>query len=52
MGWFALAVVALIVALLVDHFGLAGRDPRPLTPGRVVGAGLILLGVALFLGLG
>ena len=52
VGWFLLAVVAVIVALLVDHFGLVGRAPRPVTLGRVVGAGLILLGVALFLGLG
>ena len=52
MGWFALVLVTLIVALLVDHLGLAGRDPRPLTLGRVVGTGLILLGVAVFLGLG
>ena len=52
VGWFLLAVVAVIVALLVDHFGLAGRAPHPVTLGRVVGAGLILLGVALFLGLG
>ena len=51
VGWFLLAVVAVIVALLVDHFGLAGRAARPVTLGRVVGAGLILLGVALFLGL-
>ena len=51
VGWFLLAVIAVIAALLVDHLGLAGRDPRPVTLGRVVGAGLILLGVALFLGL-
>lgn len=51
MGWFLLAVVVVGGALLVDHFGLAGRDPRPITLGRVVGSGLILLGVALFLGL-
>ncbi|MDP9455359.1 MAG: DMT family transporter [Actinomycetota bacterium] len=48
-GLFLLAAVAVIVDLLVDHFGLAGRKPRPLTLGRAVGAGLILLGVALLL---
>lgn len=51
VGWFLLAVVAVIAVLLVDHFGLAGREPRPVSLGRIVGAGLILLGVALFLGL-
>jgi len=51
VGWFLLAVVVVVGALLVDHFGLAGRDPRPVTLGRVVGAGLILLGIALFYGL-
>lgn len=51
MVWFLLVVVLIAGALLVDHLGFAGRDPRPITLGRVVGAGFILLGVALFLGL-
>lgn len=49
--WFGLSAVALSVALLLDHFGLAGRIPRRISPGRILGACLILLGVALFLGL-
>ncbi len=49
--WFGTAAVAPIMALLVGHFGLAGRAPRPISLGRVLGAGLIRLGVPLFLGL-
>ncbi|MDP9479579.1 MAG: DMT family transporter [Actinomycetota bacterium] len=51
MGWFLLTAVVIIVALLLDHVGLAGRERRPITLGRIVGVALILLGVALFLGL-
>lgn len=46
-----LAAVVMIAVLLLDHFGLAGRERRPVTLGRALGATLILLGVALFLGL-
>jgi hypothetical protein len=34
---------------LAGHLGLVGREPRPITLGRIIGAGLILLGVALVL---
>ena len=51
MDWFLLAAVVMIVVLLLDHFGLAGRERRTVTLGRALGATLILLGVALFLGL-
>jgi uncharacterized membrane protein YdcZ (DUF606 family) len=51
LGLFLLAAVAVVGGLLLDHFGLTGPNPRPITLGRVVGAGIILLGVALFLGL-
>lgn len=47
IGWFLLAVLVVIGALLVDHLGLVGREPRPITFGRIIGAGLMLLGVAL-----
>ncbi len=46
-----MTAVVIIVALLLDHVGLAGRERRPITLGRIVGVALILLGVALFLGL-
>ena len=46
-----LAAVVMIVVLVFDHFGLTGRERRPVTPGRALGVTLILLGVALFLGL-
>ncbi len=39
VGWFSLMVVAVTIALLADHFGLAGQRPRPVTLGRVAGAG-------------
>jgi hypothetical protein len=49
IGWFLLAVLVIIGALLIDHLGLVGREPRPITLGRIIGAGLMLLGVALVL---
>ncbi len=49
VGWVLLAVVAMIVALLVDHLGFAGREARPVTLGRVLGTGFIFVGLALFL---
>jgi uncharacterized membrane protein YdcZ (DUF606 family) len=49
IGWFLLAVLVVIGALLVDHLGLVGREHRPITLGRIIGAGLMLLGVALVL---
>lgn len=49
MGWFLLAVVAVVGALTLDHLGVAGGSPRPVTLGRAVGGFLVLLGVALLL---
>jgi len=49
IGWSLLAVLVVIGALLVDHLGLVGRESRPITLGRIIGAGLMLLGVALVL---
>ena len=49
----AATLVALILAgqaaasLTVDHFGLVGFDENPLTAGRLLGIGLVALGVAL-----
>jgi len=49
----AAAMVALIIAgqmlvsLVLDHFGLLGYQPHPLTPWRLVGAALIVAGVVL-----
>lgn len=44
---FIACVVAgqLLAALLLDHFGLMGLKHVPLSPGRVVGALLVLAGV-------
>jgi uncharacterized membrane protein YdcZ (DUF606 family) len=49
IGWFLLAVLLVIGVLLVDHLGLLGREPKPFTLGRIIGAGLMVLGVALVL---
>jgi len=49
----AATLVALILAgqavasLTVDHFGLVGFTENPITPGRLVGIGLVALGVVL-----
>jgi transporter family-2 protein len=49
----AAALVALLLAgqatasLAVDHFGLVGFTENPVTPGRLVGIGLVALGVVL-----
>ena len=49
----AATLVALILAgqaaasLTVDHFGLVGFQENPITPGRLVGIGLVALGVVL-----
>ena len=37
----------LIVALALDHFGLLGFEERPLNGWRVLGAVLLVIGVAL-----
>ena len=49
MVWFALVTIALIGAVLVDHFGLLGRERHPITPGRIAGVTVILIGLALYL---
>jgi len=51
MVWFILAATVLVGALLLDHFGLAGRERRPITFGRVLGTVILLIGLALFLSL-
>jgi len=35
----------LVCSLLLDHFALLGLPAQPITPGRVLGAGLVLAGV-------
>ena len=49
IAWFILAVVVVKGTLRVDHLGLVGREPRPITLGRIIGTGRMLLGVALVL---
>jgi len=46
-GAFMATVIAgqLLAALAFDHFGLFGFAARAITPGRLAGAGLIVLGV-------
>jgi transporter family-2 protein len=34
-----------VCSLLLDHFGLMGLKETPLTPGRVLGALLVVAGV-------
>ncbi|HEY6855591.1 MAG TPA: DMT family transporter, partial [Mycobacterium sp.] len=38
---------ALIMSLLVDHFGWLRVDPHPISLGRVIGGLLLISGVAL-----
>jgi uncharacterized membrane protein YdcZ (DUF606 family) len=47
--WLLPIAAVLFAALALDHFGLVGRGPRPITPGRVFGVVLILCGLALAL---
>ena len=37
----------MIASVFLDHFGLIGFSVHPVSPGRIVGAGLLLAGVAL-----
>ena len=48
-GGFIVLVVAgqMIAAVLVDHFGLMGLTPRPVTLARFAGVALILVGAVL-----
>jgi bacterial/archaeal transporter family-2 protein len=36
-----------VASLLVDHFGWVGFEENPVTPGRLLGIGLVAAGVAL-----
>ena len=51
-GGFLVAVVAgqMVMAVLVDHFGLMGLEPKPINLMRVLGVLLILGGVFLIQG--
>ena len=50
-AWLGLIVAGQIVAsLILDHFGLVGFPRRPLTPTKLAGALVLLLGVAMVLG--
>lgn len=47
----ALVVVGqMIASLMLDHFGLLGLAPHPVTPKRIVGAILLILGVVVIRG--
>ncbi len=49
-AWLALIVTGQILASLVmDHFGLVGFPRRPISPTRLIGALLLLIGVAMVL---
>lgn len=49
-GWLATVVAGQILAsLALDHFGWVGFAPVPLTPRRLAGAILLVVGVALVL---
>jgi transporter family-2 protein len=52
IGLFLAAVIAgqLAGGVLLDHIGAFGATPRPLDPARLVGIGVLLLGVALVRG--
>jgi transporter family-2 protein len=38
-----------VAALLVDHFGVIGFPQSPVTPARLLGAALLVVGVLLIL---
>lgn len=49
-GWLALVVAGqILTSLAMDHFGLVGFERQPITAARLVGAALLLAGVALVL---
>lgn len=49
-GWLALIVAGqLLTSVLLDHFGLVGFPRHPVTPWRVAGATLLLIGVTIVL---
>lgn len=37
----------LFISLLLDHFGWLGLPVQPISPGRILGAGLLIIGVVL-----
>lgn len=39
----------MIASLLLDHYGLVGFAQKTATPGRLLGAGLVILGVRLMM---
>jgi transporter family-2 protein len=39
----------MVAALLVDHYGVIGFPQSPLTPGRIVGTALLVVGVLLIM---
>ena len=49
VGGFIAALVAgqMIASLILDHYGMVGLMPRPMTAARVLGAVLIIAGVLL-----
>ncbi|MCU0559943.1 MAG: DMT family transporter [Desulfobacterales bacterium] len=42
-------VAQVLMGVLIDHFGLIGADPRPLTPARAAGVVVVLAGLWLIL---
>lgn len=49
-GWLATVIAGQIVtALVLDHFGWLGFEVRPLGTVRVLGAGLLMIGVVMVL---
>lgn len=49
-SWLATVVAGqILTSLALDHFGWLGFAPRPVTPGRALGAALLIGGVALVL---
>ena len=39
------AVLRLVTAMLLDRFGLLGLPQQPITPTRLIGVALVILGV-------
>ncbi|RQR54580.1 DMT family transporter [Burkholderia sp. Bp9140] len=46
-GGFIVGVIAgqMLASTLIDHFGLMGLEPKPMTLARITGVGLIAIGI-------
>jgi transporter family-2 protein len=49
-SWLGLIVTGqVLTSIVLDHYGLVGFEPHPVTPARIAGALLLLIGVLIVL---